>query len=244
MPNEDIYQVVVQGKVFWLTRSQIEFDSPNYFTTSLLGDFRESQTRHLDVSRHPGLFKIITQYLSGYEVLPLSYLLIPKDMTSEATLANLRADANFYQLDGLVHGIDALEIPYVATMKPGERYLAFLGTYDRFRHSEDPGDTNPLTSRTCTDELLPSAKLITGVLKWSVTSLPRDRQAEPPFNNLKSPESATTFDELHVLAAVQGVLMGKLGKRYRNHWRLVGYKTKFASTPTRYQNTILVERVT
>ncbi|CAE6513434.1 unnamed protein product [Rhizoctonia solani] len=227
MPLEEMYQVVVEGEVFRLTRSQIEFDSPNYFTTSLLGDFRESDTRRLDIPRHPGLFKIIMRYLSGYEVLPLSYSLIPKDMSSQAALANLRVDADFYQLDGLILAIDALDVPCVATMKLGERYLAFLGTYNPIHHPEYP------------------AKVISGVIstEWSVTSLPPGRQLNPPFNNLKSPESATTFDELHVLAAVQGVLKGKLGERYRNHWRLVGYKTVLAQTPARYQNTILVERV-
>ncbi|CAE6406393.1 hypothetical protein ACGC1H_000323 [Rhizoctonia solani] len=225
MADEDIYHVVVQGVEFELARSQVEFDSPNYFSTSFLGDFRESRTRRVKIARDPGLFKIIIKYLTGYQVLPLSYSLVPSGMTTEAALANLRADATYYQLDGLVHAIDAIGIPYVETMKPDERYLAFLGV----------------------DRILRWASLVDGVrltTDWTVMPLTPDRQLKPPFNELDSPESAATFDELLLLSVIQGVLKSTLGKRYRNHWKLVGYKVEHVTqhSTSGYQTTILVER--
>ncbi|KAG8790791.1 hypothetical protein FRC12_011016 [Ceratobasidium sp. 428] len=102
----DKYTVEMRGEKFLLTRDQVEFDSPNYFTSCFLGEFTEAQTRTLTLSRDPELFKIILDYLSGYDVLPLHELMIPKRMNSNAALRNLLADAQFYQLDGLVDQID------------------------------------------------------------------------------------------------------------------------------------------
>ncbi|KAG8687846.1 hypothetical protein FRC09_013249 [Ceratobasidium sp. 395] len=102
----DKYTVEMRGEKFLLTRDQVEFDSPNYFTSCFLGEFTEAQTRTLTLSRDPELFKIILDYLSGYDVLPLHELMIPKRMNFNAALRNLLADAQFYQLDGLVDQID------------------------------------------------------------------------------------------------------------------------------------------
>ncbi|KAG9124430.1 hypothetical protein FRC07_011672 [Ceratobasidium sp. 392] len=101
----DTYTVVVRGETFLLTRDQIEFDSPNYFTSCFLGEFTEAQTHTLTLSRDPQLFKIIIDYLSGYDVLPLHESAIPQRMNSDAALRNLLADAQFYQLDGLINRI-------------------------------------------------------------------------------------------------------------------------------------------
>lgn len=98
--------MVVRGKTFLLTKSQIEFDSPNYFTTCFLGDFREAQTRRLNLSRSPEIFEVILDYLCGYKVLPLGQQSIPSRMSPEAALINLRADAAFYQLDGLIRACE------------------------------------------------------------------------------------------------------------------------------------------
>ncbi|KAF8600146.1 hypothetical protein BDV93DRAFT_525567, partial [Ceratobasidium sp. AG-I] len=54
----------------------------------------------------PHLFKIIVDYLCGYTVLPIRQDVLPPTMTPEVALANLRADAIFYQLDGLLSEID------------------------------------------------------------------------------------------------------------------------------------------
>ncbi|QRV84498.1 hypothetical protein RhiJN_12514 [Ceratobasidium sp. AG-Ba] len=93
---------------FALTRDQIEFDSPNYFTSCFLGEFVESQTRTLTLSRDPDLFKIVIDYLNGYEVLPLHESVLPKRMSSEVALRNLLVDAQFYGLDGLITQVNAM----------------------------------------------------------------------------------------------------------------------------------------
>ncbi|KAF8750967.1 hypothetical protein RHS01_09023 [Rhizoctonia solani] len=100
MEFNEKYTVSIQGIDFTLSKSQIEFDGPNYFTTCFLGDFRESSTRRVELSRDPDLFRIVLSYLSGYTVLPLNERVIPATMSQEAALLNLRADAEFYQLDG------------------------------------------------------------------------------------------------------------------------------------------------
>ncbi|KAF8592808.1 hypothetical protein BDV93DRAFT_567380, partial [Ceratobasidium sp. AG-I] len=72
MPSpEEIFTVVVRDQRFVLSRSQIDFDAPNYFTMCFLGDFTESQLRQVELSRDPHLFKIIVDYLCGYTVLPI-----------------------------------------------------------------------------------------------------------------------------------------------------------------------------
>ncbi|KAF8593764.1 hypothetical protein BDV93DRAFT_516313, partial [Ceratobasidium sp. AG-I] len=45
---------------------------------------------------------IVLDYLSGYHVLPLVESVIPKRMDRELALRNLRVDADFYLLNGLV----------------------------------------------------------------------------------------------------------------------------------------------
>ncbi|KAG8783844.1 hypothetical protein FRC12_019291 [Ceratobasidium sp. 428] len=104
MPNT--YKIIMRGETFLLTRDQIEFDSPNYFTSCFLGEFSEAKTRTLTLSRDPELFKIILDYLSGYDVLPLHESAIPERMGLDVALRNVFADAQFYQLDGLVDRIN------------------------------------------------------------------------------------------------------------------------------------------
>ncbi|KZV82400.1 hypothetical protein EXIGLDRAFT_843784 [Exidia glandulosa HHB12029] len=98
----DKYIVTLRGESFTLYRDQIEFDAPNYFSALFLGDFSESQTRTVELSRSPELFRIITNYMSGYTIVPLAVTSVPPEMTSDAALENLRRDAEFYGLQGLV----------------------------------------------------------------------------------------------------------------------------------------------
>ncbi|CAE6358226.1 unnamed protein product [Rhizoctonia solani] len=121
MEYNEKYTVSIQGVDFVLSKSQIEFDGPNYFTTCFLGDFRESSTRRVELSRDPDLFRIVLSYLSGYTVLPLNEKVIPATMTHEAALLNLRADAEFYQLDGLAQVCEAFINPKEGA--PKNRYL-------------------------------------------------------------------------------------------------------------------------
>ncbi|CAE6406317.1 hypothetical protein ACGC1H_000330 [Rhizoctonia solani] len=106
MEHEESYTIFVQGEKFTLSHSQITFDSPNYFTTCFLGDFHESQTRSVELTRSPHMFPLIRDYLCGYMVLPLNDHSIPKGMTVTQTISNLKADALFYQLEGLVGQCD------------------------------------------------------------------------------------------------------------------------------------------
>ncbi|KAF8593874.1 hypothetical protein BDV93DRAFT_566034 [Ceratobasidium sp. AG-I] len=105
----ETYTINMRNEDFSLTRDQIEFDSPNYFTSCFLGGFVESQTRTLRLSRDPDLFKIILDYLSGYQVLPLDDSVIPNRMNRESALRNLLADAQFYLLSGLVAQITSMQ---------------------------------------------------------------------------------------------------------------------------------------
>ncbi|KDN33445.1 hypothetical protein RSAG8_13466, partial [Rhizoctonia solani AG-8 WAC10335] len=108
MEYEPKYTVVLRGQEFVLTKSQIEFDSPNYFTACFLGDFREAQTKRLVLTRNLELFQLVVEHLCGYEILPLDDKTIPSHMPPDAVLRNLRADALFYQLDGLVKSCDEI----------------------------------------------------------------------------------------------------------------------------------------
>lgn len=101
----DFFTVVVRDQRFVLSRSQINFDAPNYFTMCFLGDFAESISRQVELSRDPYLFRIIVDYLCGYTIFPIRQDVLPPTMTPEVALANLRADAVFYQLEGLLAAI-------------------------------------------------------------------------------------------------------------------------------------------
>lgn len=103
MTNTELYKVTLRDTTFHLDRSQIEFDSPNYFTSCFLGSFAESNARAIRLSRDPALFSIIVSYLSGYTIFPLQAV---EGMAESAVLENLLADALFYGLDELA---DVLE---------------------------------------------------------------------------------------------------------------------------------------
>ncbi|KAG8741379.1 hypothetical protein FRC10_002944 [Ceratobasidium sp. 414] len=111
----ETYTVIMRGEIFTLTRDQVEFDSPNYFTSCFLGEFAESQTRTVTLSRDPDLFRVIVDYLTGYKVLPLHASALPKRMGMDAALFNLLADAQFYLLDGLVSRLKASKQETVPT---------------------------------------------------------------------------------------------------------------------------------
>jgi hypothetical protein len=99
MTQSELYKVILRDQVFVLDRSQVEFDSPNYFTACFLGSFSESHVREIRLSRDPALFTMIINYLSGYTIFPVQPT---PGMSEEATLENLLRDALFYGLDDLV----------------------------------------------------------------------------------------------------------------------------------------------
>ncbi|CAE6469131.1 unnamed protein product [Rhizoctonia solani] len=98
MTQSQLYKVTLRDTTFALDRSQIEFDSPNYFTSCFLGSFLEAHAREIRLSRDPALFSIIVNYLSGYAILPVQP---PVGMSEQAAVENLLRDALFYGLDEL-----------------------------------------------------------------------------------------------------------------------------------------------
>jgi hypothetical protein len=72
------YAVIVQGEEFLLSRAQIEFDSPNLFTSYFLDDDSQPpHNRQLKISRSSQLFYLITEHLCGYTILPIAKNAIP-----------------------------------------------------------------------------------------------------------------------------------------------------------------------
>ena len=56
----DVYTIILRDKTFTLTR--------DYFTNYFLGG---NQThRQLRLGRHPAIFALVLEHLSGYEILP------------------------------------------------------------------------------------------------------------------------------------------------------------------------------
>jgi len=106
------YHIIVRGKTFILDEHQILFDSPNYFSSYFLGDFREAaEGRRQLVLRHdPFLFKLVEAHLSGYPVLPLPSSL-PAHMSPETAIKSLLCDAQFYGLDGLIKILQSPHVP-------------------------------------------------------------------------------------------------------------------------------------
>ncbi|CAE6476739.1 unnamed protein product [Rhizoctonia solani] len=188
MEHDTSYTVTVRGRGFLLTKSQIEFDGPNYFTTCFLGDFKKTQTRQIKLPRDPDLFLIVFHYLCGYKVLPLSDRVIPTGMSPELALENLKIDAAFYQLDGLVEQCDALMPRPLERVKGGIRkpYLVLGCEYSH-------------------DETGPFEKHVATAIKSSVWSIhiTKERLTEEPFTSMKRPENHKGFQGLRTIAAVE-----------------------------------------
>lgn len=98
----DAYTIVLGDKIFNLSKIQIERDSPNYFTSHFFDSSGRRMVQELDIPRDPYLFELVFRYLNGYQVVPIPHGLVPPYSDPETALADLRADAMFYQLDGLL----------------------------------------------------------------------------------------------------------------------------------------------
>ncbi|ELU35883.1 hypothetical protein AG1IA_10087 [Rhizoctonia solani AG-1 IA] len=96
----------ISDKPSTFSQLQIEFDSPNLFTVEI----SVSRIQYVILTHLYVTFNIyFLLYLSGWSVcptragvLPLHPGLIPPYCTLEAALADLVADARFYQLNGLL----------------------------------------------------------------------------------------------------------------------------------------------
>ncbi|KDN44313.1 hypothetical protein RSAG8_05577, partial [Rhizoctonia solani AG-8 WAC10335] len=120
MTQSELYKIALRDTTFTLDRSQIEFDSPNYFTSCFLGSFSESHAREIRLSRDPALFSIIVNYLSGYAILPIQP---PMGMSEQATLENLLRDALFYGLDELAGMLEEHKMEGKALRAQEERVI-------------------------------------------------------------------------------------------------------------------------
>ncbi|ORY75382.1 hypothetical protein BCR35DRAFT_256224, partial [Leucosporidium creatinivorum] len=96
------FTIITRGNSFHLSRAQVEYDSPNYFSAAFLQhDFAEARSKVLYTDRNPQLFALIVEHLSGYKILPLAEKALPQTMNAELAHANLLADAEYFQLDQL-----------------------------------------------------------------------------------------------------------------------------------------------
>jgi hypothetical protein len=108
MPAE-IFTAILRGETFMLSQEQLEFDSPNFFTNLFLGSFAEAESRRVELARNPDIFRIIIDYMSGYPIVPLSDVSVPR-MTAIVANQCLLVDAEFYGLRSLVTLVQA-ELP-------------------------------------------------------------------------------------------------------------------------------------
>ncbi|QRV82903.1 hypothetical protein RhiJN_10919 [Ceratobasidium sp. AG-Ba] len=96
------FTVIVSDKTFELTKAQLEHDAPNSLTSYFLDENGECINKKLELLRDPKIFELVVRYLNGYQIVPLDRHLIPHASTAQRALADIRADADFFQLRGLL----------------------------------------------------------------------------------------------------------------------------------------------
>jgi hypothetical protein len=112
--NNDLFTIKLRGEPLTISRAQIESDSPgsNLFASSLLGDFAEASNHSLTLDRHPGIFKLILDHLSGYRILPLDEEVLKNinnsghGMSENRCLRYLQDDSEYYGFERLHSLID------------------------------------------------------------------------------------------------------------------------------------------
>ncbi|CAE7081134.1 unnamed protein product [Rhizoctonia solani] len=218
MEYEPKYTVVLRGQEFILTKSQIEFDSPNYFTSCFLGDFQEAKTKRLELSRNPDLFKLIIEHLCGYEILPLDEKSCPSHMPPDIALRNIRADALFYQLDGLVRSCDGFIKSRKALVSPSRKFLV-IGHTNTSRHlrSTGPNHNIPVTGLEVVTMSLQRVEIWTTII------------ADDMFNQmgqLQLRKSHVDFEGLRLVAAIEAFVRKAVGNYQKLGWTLLGWRTE------------------
>ncbi|CAE6400414.1 hypothetical protein ACGC1H_000138 [Rhizoctonia solani] len=223
--DNGLYTVILQDRKFTLTQSQVEFDGPNYFSKRFLGESHGSQTRHIKLNRDPDLFKIILNHLCGYTVLPLSAKQIPEHMSSATVLSNLRSDAVFYQLNGLVRACQ--EFASSQAIQQRRTYMAFVSAPLLPSHTHKEAvilqARNDCHAATVTSEAL-SGSLF-------------------DFLGRSKSSSAMTFDEIRMLAVVEEVVRSKLGAEYPYKWQLVGWDVSYSPDQQKWMVVIVVRNI-
>ncbi|ORY54001.1 hypothetical protein BCR35DRAFT_284794 [Leucosporidium creatinivorum] len=138
------YTVITRGVKFKLSRSQIEYDSPNYFTAAFLDhDFAESRSKVVYLDRHPHLFAFIVEHLSGYEIMPFPTGALPACMTLDSARINLLRDAEYFGLEKLQ---SILRSPFEGPGGIGDWTKPILQSYLRFCGFE-PSSVDPLFTK-------------------------------------------------------------------------------------------------
>ncbi|CAE6368630.1 unnamed protein product [Rhizoctonia solani] len=126
----DTYTVIVRDRFFKLTKAQMERDAPNYFTSHFLDASGECATRILEISRDPVLFELVLKYLNGYTIFPIHSAWIPSGCTADTALGDLRADAEFYKLDGLVGLCKSKETPKSTVRFTSNQIVVITGYFN------------------------------------------------------------------------------------------------------------------
>ncbi|KAG9098634.1 hypothetical protein FS749_003353 [Ceratobasidium sp. UAMH 11750] len=129
----ETYKLTISGVPFVLSKAQIERDAPNYFTSQFLDESGQRIRESIKISRDHKLFSLVLRYLNGYQVAPRFDGLI-------APLSDLQADAEFYQLDGLVE-ICKAEIERV-------KYAVVTGYLETIPGSFAPGEYAHIAATT------------------------------------------------------------------------------------------------
>ncbi|PIL26305.1 hypothetical protein GSI_12061 [Ganoderma sinense ZZ0214-1] len=135
--SNNAYTILVRGEQFQLSRNQIDFDSPNFFSTCFSSGFTESAKRTVTLDRNPALFALIVEYLSGYPILPLSAQAAPPLMSLAMARRCLLADAQFYGLQKLA------ALLATSTLNLDTRWMGYdtqaVDVRDLVKHTLPPG---------------------------------------------------------------------------------------------------------
>ncbi|BGO94281.1 hypothetical protein NBRC10512_002729 [Rhodotorula toruloides] len=95
-PSEPAFTVVLRGKHFELSDTQIRFDSPNKFTGVFLGGNGGTDIMYSD--RRPEYFPIISEWLAGYEDMFPIHL---EGMSEQVATRAILAEAEHFKLKKL-----------------------------------------------------------------------------------------------------------------------------------------------
>ncbi|KAF8601052.1 hypothetical protein BDV93DRAFT_558736 [Ceratobasidium sp. AG-I] len=204
MSPNDRFKVIVRGSKFTLTRPMVEFDGPNYFTACFLGSFKESQTRTVEIWRDATLFAIVLDYLCGYTVFPLKLANVPSRMTLATAVLNLRADAEFYQLDGLVQACN--DQINSTDEQPENKLLVVYGT--------SPASTSP-----------DIASFLDSYKNHRIAFLPKQK-VQQEFPNMTTPQLCSGFYGVRELGGITKIVKSALcyNSYLTSEWKLVGWK--------------------
>ncbi|KDN34336.1 hypothetical protein RSAG8_12567, partial [Rhizoctonia solani AG-8 WAC10335] len=129
-------------------------------------------------------------------------------MTPSTVLANLRADAVFYQLDGLVEQCDAVTKPHADECSPS-RYL-ILGS--QYKHAEIEDIETQLAAA-----ILSKA--------WK-TRVGQDVLEKEPLAHMERPGARTGFAALREVAAIERFVGSQFDEYQSGAWSLVGWNIR------------------